>query len=101
MTIPHEHTVTALTNESEQGGSSPDPLAPLLEPVLENVKLGVEQFDSGVIPPGGFSIFTFTKPGTYPSYDEFNPSHRGQINVGNLHGARKEYGYENRRGSTI
>ena len=25
-----EHTVTALTNESEQGGSSPDPLAPLL-----------------------------------------------------------------------
>jgi plastocyanin len=79
-----EHTVTALTNESEQGGSSPDPLAPLLEPVLENVKLGVEQFDSGVIPPGGFSIFTFTKPGTYPYYDEFNPSHRGQINVGDL-----------------
>jgi plastocyanin len=80
-----QHTVTALTNESEQGRSSPVPvLAPLLEPVLKTIAPGGERFDSGVIPPGGFSVFTFTKPGTYPYYDEFNPSHRGQINVGDL-----------------
>jgi plastocyanin len=85
-----EHTVTALTNESEQGGSSPIPvLEPILEPAIETLVPGGEQFDSGVIPPGGFSVFTFTKPGTYPYYDEFNTTHRGQINVGDLVGRGK------------
>lgn len=37
-----------------------------------------------MLPPGGFSVFTFTNPGTYAYYDEFNPTHRGQINVGDL-----------------
>ena len=80
-----DHTVTTLTNESKQGGLSPFPaLNPILEPAVTNVAKGIEQFNSGVIPPGGFSVFTFTKPGSYSYYDEFNPANRGQINVGDL-----------------
>ena len=80
-----QHTVTTLTNESKEEGLSPFPiLDPILEPAVTNIARGIEQFDSGVIPPGGFSIFTFTKPGTYPYYDEFEPAHRGQVNVGDL-----------------
>ena len=80
-----QHTVTSLTNESSHEGLSPFPvLNPILEPAEPNILSGVEQCDSGVIPPGGFSVFTFTKPGNYPYYDEFNPTHRGQINVGDL-----------------
>lgn len=52
-------------------------------PLLKEPPLG-ERFGSGVIPPGGFSVFTFTKPGIYQYYDEFNPRHRGQSNVGDL-----------------
>ena len=78
-----QHTVTPLTNESQQGLSSPV-LDALLEPVEETIIPSEERFGSGVIPPGGFSVFTFTKPGTYPYYDEFNPTLRGQINVGDL-----------------
>lgn len=43
-----------------------------------------EQFDSGVIPPGGFSVMTFTKPGLYIYYDKLNPSLEGSIIVGDL-----------------
>ncbi|MGI0050866.1 MAG: cupredoxin domain-containing protein, partial [Nitrososphaeraceae archaeon] len=43
-----------------------------------------EQFDSGIIPPGGFSIMTFTKPGLYKYYDKMNPSVEGSIIVGDL-----------------
>jgi plastocyanin len=43
-----------------------------------------EQFDSGVIPPGGFSVMTFTKPGLYIYYDKMNPSIEGSIIVGDL-----------------
>jgi plastocyanin len=43
-----------------------------------------EQFDSGIIPPGGFSIMTFTKPGVYIYYDKMNPSVEGSIIVGDL-----------------
>lgn len=51
-----------------------------------NVKINSppEQFDSGIIPPGGFAVFTFTKPGTYNYYDNLNPSNQGQITVGGL-----------------
>jgi plastocyanin len=38
-----------------------------------------ERFDSGVIPSGGFSVFTFSKPGTYDYYDKFNPSKRDKL----------------------
>ena len=43
-----------------------------------------EQFDSGIIPPGGFSVMTFTKPGLYIYYDKMNPSIKGSIIVGDL-----------------
>ena len=43
-----------------------------------------EQFDSGIIPPGGFSIMTFTQPGLYIYYDKLNPSLEGSIIVGDL-----------------
>jgi plastocyanin len=43
-----------------------------------------EQFDSGIIPPGGFSVMTFTKPGLYIYYDKMNPSIQGSIIVGDL-----------------
>ncbi len=43
-----------------------------------------EQFDSGIIPPGGFSVMTFTKPGLYIYYDKMNPSVEGSIIVGDL-----------------
>ena len=43
-----------------------------------------EKFDSGIIPPGGFSIMTFTKPGLYMYYDKMNPSIEGSIVVGDL-----------------
>ena len=43
-----------------------------------------ERFDSGIIPPGGFSIMTFTKPGLYIYYDKLNPSLEGTIIVGDL-----------------
>lgn len=43
-----------------------------------------EQFDSGIIPPGGFSVMTFTKPGLYIYYDKLNPSLEGSIIVGDL-----------------
>jgi plastocyanin len=80
-----QHTVTTLTNESKEEGLSPFPiLDPILEPAVTNITNGIELFDSGVLPPGGFSVFTFTNPGTYAYYDEFNPTHRGQINVGDL-----------------
>jgi plastocyanin len=43
-----------------------------------------EQFDSGIIPPGGFSVMTFTKPGLYIYYDRMNPAIEGSIIVGDL-----------------
>jgi len=43
-----------------------------------------EQFDSGIIPPGGFSVMTFTQPGLYIYYDKLNPSLEGSIIVGDL-----------------
>lgn len=43
-----------------------------------------EKFDSGIIPPGGFSVMTFTKPGLYIYYDKMNPSIMGSIIVGDL-----------------
>jgi hypothetical protein len=43
-----------------------------------------ERFNSGIIPPGGFSIMTFTKPGLYIYYDKLNPSLEGTIIVGDL-----------------
>ncbi|HJT85253.1 MAG TPA: hypothetical protein VJ697_12300 [Nitrososphaeraceae archaeon] len=43
-----------------------------------------EQFDSGIIPPSGFSVMTFTKPGLYVYYDKMNPSIMGSIIVGDL-----------------
>jgi plastocyanin len=43
-----------------------------------------EQFDSGIIPPSGFSVMTFIKPGLYIYYDKMNPSVEGSIIVGNL-----------------
>ncbi|HSF50443.1 MAG TPA: hypothetical protein VLA74_06760 [Nitrososphaeraceae archaeon] len=43
-----------------------------------------EQFDSGIIPPGGFSVMTFTKPGLYIYYDKMNPAVEGSIIVGDL-----------------
>lgn len=43
-----------------------------------------EQFDSGIIPAGGFSVMTFTKPGLYIYYDKMNPSIEGSIIVGDL-----------------
>jgi len=43
-----------------------------------------EQFDSGIIPPSGFSVMTFTKPGLYIYYDKMNPSITGSIIVGDL-----------------
>lgn len=43
-----------------------------------------EQFDSGIIPPSGFSVMTFTKPGLYIYYDRMNPSIKGSILVGDL-----------------
>jgi plastocyanin len=43
-----------------------------------------EQFDSGIIPPGGFLLLTFTKPGLYVYYDKMNPSIEGSIVVGDF-----------------
>ena len=44
-----QHTVTALANESKQGGLSPFPiLNPILEPAVTNIANGIELFDSGV-----------------------------------------------------
>lgn len=74
ISIPAGMTVVWFNDDSTQ-----HTVTPLLqEPPVE------ERFGSGVIPPGGFSVFTFTKPGIYLYYDEFNPAHRGQINVGDL-----------------
>jgi hypothetical protein len=47
-------------------------------------KKGPEKFDSGIIPPGGFSVMTFTKPGLYIYHDKMNPSIEGSIVVGDL-----------------
>jgi plastocyanin len=42
-----------------------------------------EAIDSGAIPAnGGSFIHSFSKPGAYYYYDRFDPSSRGQINVG-------------------
>ena len=74
VSIPAGMTVVWFNDDSTE-----HTVTPLLqEPPIE------ERFGSGVIPPGGFSVFTFTKPGMYLYYDEFNPAHRGQINVGDL-----------------
>jgi hypothetical protein len=37
---------------------------------VTTISAAPEQFDSGVIPPGGFSVMTFTKPGLYIYYDK-------------------------------
>ena len=51
---------------------------------VTTISAAPEQFDSGIIPPGGFSIMTFTKPGLYLYYDKLNPSIQGSIIVGDL-----------------
>jgi plastocyanin len=51
---------------------------------VTTVSSAPEQFDSGIIPPGGFSIMTFTQPGLYVYYDKLNPSLEGSIIVGDL-----------------
>jgi plastocyanin len=74
ISIPAGMTVVWFNDDSTE-----HTVTPLLkEPPIQ------ERFGSGVIPPGGFSVFMFTKPGIYQYYDEFNPTHRGQINVGDL-----------------
>lgn len=67
------HTVTTKSSDEGATGNTGD------------VKTtSPEQFDSGVIPPGGFALFTFTKPGTYDYYDKLNPTSQGQIRVGSI-----------------
>ncbi len=51
---------------------------------ITTISSAPEQFDSGVIPPSGFSVMTFTKPGLYIYYDKMNPSIIGSIIVGDL-----------------
>jgi plastocyanin len=51
---------------------------------VTTISAAPEQFDSGIIPPGGFSVMTFTKPGLYIYYDKMNPSIEGSIIVGDL-----------------
>ncbi|HEX6671105.1 MAG TPA: hypothetical protein VF084_02645 [Nitrososphaeraceae archaeon] len=51
---------------------------------VTTVSSAPEKFDSGIIPPGGFSVMTFTKPGLYMYYDKMNPSIEGSIVVGDL-----------------
>jgi plastocyanin len=51
---------------------------------VTTISAAPEQFDSGIIPSGGFSIMTFTKPGLYIYYDKMNPSVEGSIIVGDL-----------------
>jgi plastocyanin len=51
---------------------------------ITTISSAPEQFDSGIIPPGGFSVMTFTKPGLYIYYDKMNPSVVGSIIVGDL-----------------
>ena len=51
---------------------------------VTSISAAPEQFDSGIIPPGGFSVMTFTKPGLYIYYDKMNPSVEGSIIVGDL-----------------
>jgi plastocyanin len=51
---------------------------------VTTISAAPEQFDSGIIPPGGFSIMTFTKPGLYIYHDKMNPSIEGSIIVGDL-----------------
>ncbi len=51
---------------------------------ITTISSAPEQFDSGIIPPGGFSVMTFTKPGLYIYYDKLNPSLEGSIIVGDL-----------------
>ena len=51
---------------------------------VTTISAAPEQFDSGIIPPGGFSVMTFTKPGLYIYYDKMNPSVEGSIIVGDL-----------------
>lgn len=58
------HTATTVSNRLSEGSSSP------------------MQFDTGAIPSGGFSVFTFTKPGVYDYYCKLHPYQHGRINVG-------------------
>jgi plastocyanin len=51
---------------------------------ITTISSAPEQFDSGIIPPSGFSVMTFTKPGLYIYYDKMNPSIIGSIIVGDL-----------------
>jgi plastocyanin len=51
---------------------------------VTTISAAPEQFDSGIIPPGGFSVMTFTHPGLYIYYDKMNPSVEGSIIVGDL-----------------
>lgn len=51
---------------------------------VTTISAAPEGFDSGIIPPGGFSVMTFTKPGLYIYYDKMNPSLQGSIIVGDL-----------------
>lgn len=44
-------------------------------------KAGPQQFDSGVIPMGAFSILTFTKSGSYEYYCKIHPFMLGKVNV--------------------
>ena len=51
---------------------------------VTTISAAPEQFDSGIILPGGFSVMTFTHPGLYIYYDKMNPSVEGSIIVGDL-----------------
>ena len=51
---------------------------------ITTISSAPEQYDSGIIPPDGFSVMTFTKPGLYIYYDNMNPSIEGSIIVGDL-----------------
>lgn len=51
---------------------------------VTTISAAPEEFDSGIIPPGGFSVMTLTKPGLYVYYDKMNPSLQGSIIVGDL-----------------
>jgi plastocyanin len=51
---------------------------------ITTISSAPEKFDSGIIPPSGFSVMTFTKPGLYIYYDKMNPSIMGSIIVGDL-----------------
>jgi plastocyanin len=73
------HTATTISNSL----SSSDMLSPFNSSSSSSSSHSSPiQFDSGVIPPGGFSVFTFTKPGIYDYYCKLHPFQHGRINVG-------------------